>query len=117
MLLAPAQHLSPVTPITSLAVEATGIVKMLRHVNDDVSIINELPATLGIIQWPPKQYIRRNNKRMWTERSVFLWHSTSMQMSALLVVQFSDLHGDYRMRFAIKWVPNIPDASKPTYKR
>uniref|UniRef100_A0A915JBG0 Uncharacterized protein n=1 Tax=Romanomermis culicivorax TaxID=13658 RepID=A0A915JBG0_ROMCU len=36
-------------------------------------------------------------------------------MSAPLVIQFVDLHGDFLMQLAINRVPNIPPTSKPTY--
>uniref|UniRef100_A0A915IA77 Uncharacterized protein n=1 Tax=Romanomermis culicivorax TaxID=13658 RepID=A0A915IA77_ROMCU len=41
-----------------------------------------------------------------TIASFSLWGSTSMQMSALLVIQFVDLHGHFLMQLAINRVPN-----------
>uniref|UniRef100_A0A915KV01 Uncharacterized protein n=1 Tax=Romanomermis culicivorax TaxID=13658 RepID=A0A915KV01_ROMCU len=38
-------------------------------------------------------------------------------MSAPLVVQLVDLHGDFPMQLAINRVPNIPHAWKLTYRR
>uniref|UniRef100_A0A915JTS1 Uncharacterized protein n=1 Tax=Romanomermis culicivorax TaxID=13658 RepID=A0A915JTS1_ROMCU len=47
MLTAPAQHVPPVAAITSPAVEVTNF-------DVDISIINESPVTLGLLQQPPK---------------------------------------------------------------